>query len=185
MTIPTWFEEEWNETFRGRFRIRWSAGKNRWQVEQKMARAVMQNRPIHHDEDDKIRERDGFELFAEICPGSRLKCDRCKRWIQASIEKFKTTKCSHCRKEHKAFFYTLGPALLQHMRRVDPYTGGIERVFEEVDSKTFSRDLSRRRDRQNYGEAVIKQDYNHIHDIPSWGYVGKSNRLIHRDKGIK
>lgn len=183
MTLPAWFEEEWNETFKGRFRIRWSPTRMRWQIEQKATRGVIQNRPIESVDDERIRERDGFELFAEICPGSRLKCDRCKRWVEASVEKFKTTRCSHCNKEHRAFFWTLGPGLLAHMRKIDPYTGGTERVFEEVDQKTRGRNLARRRDQKNLGEAILKQDYNFIHEIQSVG--GGKNRFIHRDKGLR
>lgn len=184
MTLPSWFEEEWEATFRGRFRIRWSPTRNRWQIEQKMARAVVADRPIHSNDDAKIRETEGFELFAELCPGTTTKCDRCAKEMKLQANQFKTARCPHCRKEHKAFFWAIGPSFLEHMRKVDPHTGGIERVFEEVDKKARTQNRSKWNDGRNYREAAGKDSFNYVHEIQSVGWTGM-DRFIHRDKGIK
>lgn len=186
LSPPEWFVDALDRECHGKFRIRWSPAKLRWQIEEKMARRRMPDRLITINDDEKIREFDGYELFAEVTPGSKLKCDRCHHWVHAAEQKFKTTRCSHCQKEHKAFFWVLGEGLLEHLKKVNPLTGGIDRVFKEVDQKTVDRSVSNRRANRNYGEAAGKDSFNFIHDIQSVGYTGKNRKnIIHRDKGLK
>lgn len=184
MTPPEWFSEALEKQSKGKFRIRWSVSRDRWQIEEKAARSRMYDRPVSILRDELIREYDGYTLFAEVCPGTKMKCDRCFRWVGVAQQKFKTTRCSHCRKEHKAFFWVLGESLLEHMRKVDPDTGGIDRVFEEVDQRTAMRDRSLRNDGRNQNEAAGKDSFNFIHEIPTFGYTGK-NKFIHRQKGLR
>lgn len=186
LTPPEWFQETLHQESNGKFRIRWSVARDRWQIEEKAARARMADRPISITDDEKIREYDGYTLFAEVAPGSRIKCDRCQRWMKVEEQQFKTSRCGHCRKEHKAFYWELSDSLLQHMRKVDPDRGGIERVFQEVDEKTRIRNRSNVRDGRNYRESVGKDTFNFVHDIQSVGYTGpRSDRFIHRDKGLR
>lgn len=105
--------------------------------------------------------------------------------MKVSEQKFKTSRCGHCNKEHKAFFWHLGESLLEHMRKVNPLTGGIDRVFQEVDKKTLNRNITNRRDGRNYREDVGKDTFNYVHEIQSVGFTGRSNRFIHRDKGLR
>lgn len=144
----------------------------------------MLDRPISSIDDEGIREKEGFTLLAEIAPGTTHKCDRCAKPLALEINKMKLSKCPHCRKEHKLFYWYPGPDLLLHLRKIDPFNGGIERVFLEADEHGERLAKSRRNDGRNYREAVAKDTFNFIHDIQSVGFTGR-NRFIHRDKGLK
>lgn len=185
MTLPQSFEEELLAQFQGRFRLRWSPKRQRWQLEEKRARAIMLDRPISSIDDEGIREKEGFTLLCEVSPGTTHKCDRCARPMKLAVNRMKTSRCQHCRKEHKLFYWYPGPDLLLHLRKIDPYNGGIDRVFVETDFLSEKFEKSRKRDGRNYREAVGKNDFNYIHEIQSVGYTGRSSRFYHRDKGLK
>lgn len=184
MNTPKWFEEELDFQSRGRYRLRWSVGRQRWQIEEKQERARTKTRPISAIDDEGIREIEGYSLVSEIAPGTRAKCDRCFSEMRVTEQKFKTTKCPGCGKEHVICYWELGEGLLEHMRKINPDSGGIDRVFTEVDAKTKTRNIGRQRDLRNTGESILKADYNFIHDIPSWGYTG-TNKFLHRDKSLR
>lgn len=173
MTIPGWFEEELHRESDGRYRVRWSPKRSRFQVEEKVARKVLPRRPIESIDDDAIRATDGYALVMEVCPGDRTQCPRCGRSTHVTKLRVATSRCEWCQKEFRAFFWPLSDSLLQHLRYINPDRGGWERVMPQVDQSESRREAAMRRARHNATEAIWKEDFNRAFDIQSVGYTGR------------
>ena len=173
MEIPGWFAEELHSQSGGRYRVRWSPKRLRFQLEEKVGRAVLPRRPLDSTDDDAVRATDGYGLVMEICPGDRTRCPRCARWTKVTTLRVGTSKCEKCNKEFRAFFWPLSHSLLQHLRYINPDTGGHERIFPQVDASEARRDAKMRRDRHNHTETVWKDGFTQAFGIQSVGYTGR------------
>lgn len=177
-------------------RIRWSKGRGEWHIEQKVGRAALPPLRIDEVDDRFIRARDGYQFVCAVRPGTKMPCGVCGLDMQVPVLKFARLTCAYCMKkatdprtppkERKIFrttvgYFPLGEALLEHLRKTDPYRGGTER--QEAELKLFAerKAMSELRERLNHGEACFKDHWNFMHNTQSVGYTG-FNRIIHRSK---
>jgi hypothetical protein len=170
MDIPGWFAEELEAQSFGFYRVRWSAKRARFQVEEKIGRQAPRKARFDSLDDEAIREEQGYKLLFEVAPGDRTRCPRCDRWMQVTKMKVKTSRCPWCRKEWKFFYMPLGTDLLIHLRYIQPERGGYDRVLADTDRKNEWREKTRRRDRHNQTEAIWKEDFTQNFEIDSVGY---------------
>lgn len=171
--VPEWFEEALESEGGGRWRLRWSRKRECFQLEEKAGRGREPDRPLSSLDDEAIRRKDGYDLKAEIAPGTQVRCERCARWTPATVGKMKTTRCIHCRREMKISYWPLGWGLLEHIRKIDIHRGGVERVEAEQDREEAARVRGLQRQLHNNTEAIWKEDFNYAFDIQSVGYTGK------------
>src|SRR5690606_6396627 len=102
----------------GRLRVRWSEASKQFLIEQKVARATP--RRVLPNDDEAIRQRDGYAFVLSVTPGDRTACPRCARTVKVPVLEMKTAKCGACGHEFRACYFPLGHALLQHLRYTDP-----------------------------------------------------------------
>lgn len=163
-------------------RIRFSQKRGCWQIEQQVGRGALP--PIHIEEDDDqlIRARDGYWFVCEVRLGDRMPCPFCNATLKVSHLKFKESRCERCISNgidarFMAGYFPLGEALLEHLRYLNPLTGGIERAANDLDKANDLMLKTRERDMSNLTETM-KDDYSYIMGIPSVGYTG-NNKTIH------
>lgn len=175
MDAPAWFLEELEQQSGGKYRVRWSPRRARWQVEERIGRQKRKgSRRFDNLDDEAIKEQDGFRLLFEVTPGDRTKCPKCARDFKVTKMKVATSKCSHCGKELKFFYMPLGTDLLIHLRYIQPERGGHDRVLPDVDRAEELRELTRRRTLHRNTEAIWKEDFTRNFEIDSVGYGSHS-----------
>lgn len=128
--------------------------------------------------DEYIRARDGFDLIFTVRPGDRMPCPSCGFEMRVPIMEIRETVCGYCKFREKdgrymTGFFPLGEALLEHMRFIDPLTGGPDRVLSEVRRSNLRREQQALRDFQNGSEAYLSDKFNNLFNIPQTGYTGK------------
>lgn len=172
MQAPEWFVEELDSDSGGRYRVRWSARRGRWQVEERIGRQSAKRRVLENTSEEAIRENDGMRLLFEITPGTRTHCPRCHRWMQVRVatEMPRTSRCGTCLKEWKFCFMPLGSALLQYLRYIQPERGGLERVLPDVEAAEKARAVAKRRELHRNTEAIWKEDFTKNFEIDSVGW---------------
>jgi hypothetical protein len=106
-------------------------------------------------------------------PGDRKPCPRCRRVTHIPTLRFVEAECEHCAHRFRAVYFPLGEWLLEHLRRTDPYRGGHERQFAELEAADVAREKARKRQLAHHTEAVWKDAFTQVFDIPSVGYTGK------------
>jgi hypothetical protein len=184
MYIPDSFASRLKDEFPN-LRIRFSEKRQAFQIEQQIGRGCLP--PIHIDphNDDLIRAKDGYWKVCEVRPGTTMPCEQCGSTLQVPPLKFKEVTCAKCVRDGfdgrvVAGYFPLSEILLEHLRFLNPLTGGIERNAEMVDRHNKQLLASRERDVQNTVEST-KDDYGFIAGIPSVGYTGNT-KIIHRDR---
>lgn len=178
LQVPEWFAEELESQSFGRYRVRWSAGRQRFQVEERIGRQRRKRARLFEQESEEARrEQDGYRLLFEITPGSRTRCPRCAQWIKVREMSVGTTKCGMCKKEWKFFFMPLGWRLLEHLRYIQPERGAYDRVDKDTDRGMAEKDARDRRDRHNTTEAIWKEDFTKNFEIDSVGWTPRGARI--------
>lgn len=184
MEAPTDFVERL-KSVNPLLRIRYSYKRDCWQIEQQVGRGALP--PIHIDpyDDNLIRAKDGYWLVCEVRLGTRMPCPDCGLELKVPSLQFKEVKCEYCilnRRDgrHMAGYFPLGEALLDHLRFLNPLTGGIERNAAMIDAFNDKLLKTKERDLSNLTETM-KDDYAYIAGIPSVGYTG-NNKTIHWSK---
>jgi hypothetical protein len=146
MQLPEEFEERFNREFNGRYRIRWSDARGEWHLEQKVERGIgpgmvpaMPKTKAQYRArfDDMLRARDGYVLTLTITPGDRMPCPRCNSELQVPVKQFKHLRCDYCARRGRSTILAVGhfpfnDDLIYHLRKIDAYNDGIERVDREV-----------------------------------------------------
>lgn len=178
MQLPEWFEEELARDSGGRFRVRWSPGRSRWQVEERIGRQKRKRAMTwikSNLQDEAIREQEGYRLLFELTPGSKTRCPRCTADLKLTPAlRPRTTKCQACKKEWKFCFMPAWGDVLVHLRYIQPERGGYERVGPEADANEVQRAQGMRRERHNHTEAIWKEDFTQNFEIDSVGYGSHS-----------
>ena len=171
MELPSWVEEELTRDSAGRYRIRWSVGRNRWQVEEKIGRQTPRKRRFANTDDEAIKEEQGYKLLFEVTPGDRTRCPRCAKWMKVTAAtRPRTSKCQACRKEWKFCFMPSWNDLLVHLRYIQPERGGFERVLADTDHGNAEREKSNTRTMRRNTEAIWKEDFTRNFEIDSVGW---------------
>jgi hypothetical protein len=137
MQAPESFVRSLDYQFGGKFRVRFSDRRHRWQIEQRVASDVaaalppMGNDAQHSYTDDTIRYHDGYTLFAEIAPGTLTPCGNdltdeaghktCGQDLKIPFaRKFGVLTCPACEAHHTVAHWPLDESLLEHIRSTDP-----------------------------------------------------------------
>jgi hypothetical protein len=194
---PRWFVEAVEREFGGRLRVRWSPTRRAWQIEQKVERAKA-NLPDfwmqryytlsegrRRDLDDRLtRARDGYVFVLEVTPGTRMPCPVCHLELRVPVMELAEVRCTYCQAAGRdvtvrAGYWPLGESLLDQLRKMDPHTGAIARAVKAADGANAAREASRTRDLSNTNEAILKDHFTQLFQIPSVGYTGREHAWDH------
>ncbi len=142
-------------------RVRWSPRRAMWQIEQQVGRAALLPIRIEEGDDSLRRSCDGYALVMEVAPSDRVSCPRCCLPITLPHLETREVPCAYCRSRGIdttviAGYWPLGEALLQHLRRTNPF-----RQTREGDAIDVQRAAA---DHANERAADIEQkDYSQLH----------------------
>lgn len=181
MEAPPAFTRQLDDVFNGRLRIRWSAKRREFHIEQKVGR--MAPNPCHIDEgdDDLIRARDGYIYVMSIRPGDRMPCPDCDYQLSVPVMDTADIRCPYCQLKGRttrvvAGYWPLNERLIEHLRRIDPLRGGSDEMAAAADAYNESRLKAAE---AAYSDTIISaadDDYRRLVGIPSVGYTGKEFR---------
>lgn len=126
---PEWFDRRLREEFQGRLRVRWSNQRACFLVEQKEHVGLEPGfREVAPDDDEAIRQRDGYTLVMEVWRGTTIPCPRCGYGCTAQPRKNQIIECAFCQiagkadRTFQASVFYLDEALLEELRGVDYVT---------------------------------------------------------------
>lgn len=148
-------------------------------IEEKVGRAALPPLKIDEGRDDLIRARDGYALVLTIHPSDRMPCPRCRETLKVPVFKAAEVVCEKCstrqnrRVAYKAAYWPLSESLLDYLHKIDPLRTGNVGLAAEMDAHNNNLRALQERDQQNFGEAVLKDSFSEIMQIPSVGYTGK------------
>lgn len=184
MHIPDSFSKRLGEEFPN-LRIRWSFKRNSFQIEQQIGRGSLPPIRIDPYDDDLIRAKDGYWKVCEVQPGTNTRCPNCNSELKVPSLRFAEVRCNFCISKgrdgrHTMGYFPLSEVLFDHLRKLNPLTGGIERAAAEIDKANQMLMDARMKEISNRTET-LRDDYAFIAGIPSVGYTGNS-KIIHRDK---
>lgn len=184
MQVSEEFSKQLEQEFNGRFRVRWSNRRSAYQVEFKVQPGQVLEPPMTlsgaYDtyNDDYIRARDGYDFLVEVTRGDRMPCPHCGFDVKLQPLQMREAKCEYCTLHGRdgrvsAVFYPLNHVLIEHLRFIDPVTGGAKRVLAQVRRNEA---LKRQRDDEaayNEIDETNKEFFPKFYGIKSWGYTGK------------
>jgi len=179
MDVPVAFQRRLESEFNGRLRARWSRARGEFHIEQQVGRAVLAPTYVSDWDDDTIRARDGYGFVMAIRPGTRMPCPECGITLDVPVMHSAEVKCPFCRTKGKdgrypAAYYPLeGDALIQHLRRIDPLNTWRATIAKDADAANKRRLKGMERAVDNNTEAVLKDWYKRLNQIPQAGYTGR------------
>jgi hypothetical protein len=185
MDAPREFLERFEEEFGRNYRIRWSDARKEWHIEQKMGTGFPQDFDISPKNwrdyrvayDERLRARDGYILTLAVSPGTQTRCDECDTWVKVPAFRFETVSCPYCSMKGRkrlmtGGYFPLGESLLEHLRKIDVYNGGNERVKEAVSRRNKFIEDEAMADFRREMNAGLKERFNRLVGIPQWGRSG-------------
>lgn len=167
MRPPEAFARRLAQEFDHRLRIRWSPYKEEWQLEQKVARAQSELPRAFMEGYAKLpaakrfalhdlltRSLDGYAFVAAIRLGEFAPCLSCGETLKVPRFGFAEVVCPACRAKGvdssvKAGYWPLSDMLLDHLRKIDPERGGVERMAQEAEEANARRTATLDKDAQN------------------------------------
>jgi hypothetical protein len=151
-------------------------------IEQQVGRGAWESSD-ELNSDEAIRLRDGYALVLESQVRDTLPCKKCGQGLTVPVNKTGEMVCQRCTilygKPTRMFagYYPLCESLLQALERTSPKRDGAwAREMKESNDRLRR---SKQRDYDNYGEAVIKDYFPRIADIPQVGYGGSITSKVH------
>jgi len=173
---PQEFVERLRAAFEGRLRIRWSASAREFQIEQRVARGLI-NFPAVLSDDEQIRLRDGYFYVMSIRAGDRMPCPRCEAILSVPVREVKELSCTRCRTnglEHRvaAGFFPLDDTLITYLKAIDPLRGASRELRAKVDAHNAAFTAQQRQAVLDKTYAAGADDFNRIAGIPNVGYTG-------------
>lgn len=189
MNAPQEFLERFEAEFGQNYRIRWSDARNEWHVEQRMGHGFMPGtrdiaarsaEDYRKNYDDRLRARDGYILTFVVAPGDKTQCDECSTWFPIPSYRFEAVSCPYCALKGRSrmvsiAYFPLGESLLEHLRKIDVFNGGNERVKEAVARRNKFIEAEEAANFRRHVDAGVRERFNRLVGIPSWGYTGKEN----------
>lgn len=169
MHAPESFVRSLTDQFGGRFRVRWSQSRHRWQLECKVATTILAPSPVDPRDDDMIRAVDGYDYYAEVCPGTLTPCEHCGKDMQATVREFRRIECPHCREKSIACFWPLTDSLLEQLRSTDPNRGGYARIKQEFAQAKIEKQRKQMFARQEALYAAISDARFWMHEKVGYG----------------
>lgn len=195
MHIPESFHEQLRAEFGGQLRARWSRAKGRVVIERKSARgredSLLPPMPSLSRVGDPAKRRylalrfeerleqarTGFYPVMEIAPGDRVACPWCDRSTHIPVCQWHTARCEWCHKEFNAMYWPLGAGVLERLRWSDPDRGGFERAVADTDAAGEAKERQARRALSNETEAIWKDAFPHVFEIPSVGWTPQTGKM--------
>ena len=177
--LPEWFEEALEREFQGRLRLRWSARRKEWHIEEQVGRGIFDVPKVVDPYDDRtIRARDGYRFVAAVQPKPSRPCPQCHLALDVPELAFREVRCAYCGFKGLSgrmvlAYFPLGEKLLEHMRRHDPLKGRTQQNVKEVDLHNERRTLGLERDNAAQRQDVLMEDLLATH-FPTAGLPAKS-----------
>ena len=171
------FEDELFRRLGREYRLRWSARKETFRIEQKVAQPKMDIHPVVREKnpDEFERLRDGYILVCEIAPAPTMKCNRCGERLDVPALEWKEVKCHSCyaskERSNTQFYVAYFPLcekLLQHLESTSPKRG--YEWVKDLMRKNAEMKAAQQRDWENHTETGLKSYMNIIADNPVIGY---------------
>ncbi|NBV25387.1 MAG: hypothetical protein EBS05_26170, partial [Proteobacteria bacterium] len=173
---PAEFVERLQAAFEGRLRIRWSNAAHEFQIEQRVARGLI-NFPAALTDDEHIRLRDGYFYVMSIRSGDRMPCPRCQQQLTVPVREIRELSCPRCKAqglEHRvaAGYFPLDDTLITYLKAMDPLRGASRELRAKVDAHNAAYTESQRQTVLDKAYAAGADDFNRIAGIPHVGYSG-------------
>jgi hypothetical protein len=191
-TAPESFVEKLEREFRGRLRIRWSAERKGWLIEQKVARGLFPGtKPTRKGWDESsdkyVQHRDGVVEIMEVRPGTLMDCRRCGHEIKVPFLETRHVKCNYCtllgkQTYHAVVFMPLGDMLINHLKSIDPENPISERLAEDLDRRNEALAASQERDAIRDAESAFEERYLRVAGIPHVHLSGHTKMWTTVDK---
>lgn len=179
MTVPQEFQDRLNDAFEGRLRIRYSQQANELQIEQRVARGLI-NFPLKNDQDDEaIRLRDGYFYVMSIRNGDRMPCPKgCGSTLRVPVREIRELSCPICKSrglEHRvsAGYFPLDDQLIERLKTMDPLRGASKELRDKINKHNDAFVAKQRQDVLDKMSDQAGEDFTKIAGIPSVGYTGK------------
>lgn len=174
---PQEFVDRLHTTFEGRLRVRWSNAANEFQIEQHVARGMV-NFPAGLTDDENIRLRDGFFHVMSVRNGDRMPCPKCNNQLKVPLRELRELSCPRCKAngvEHRvsAGFFPLDDTLIQHLESIDPLKGMSRAMRNKIDAHNAAHTAAQRQHVLDKSWAKGADDFTKIAGIQSVGYTGK------------
>jgi hypothetical protein len=186
VNAPEEFLDRFEREFGHNYRVRWSDARKEWHFEQKMGHGFEQSIDISPKSaedyrlnyDDRVRARDGYILTFVITPGTQHQCHECNTWHKVPSFKFEAVSCPYCllkgRKQMSdVAYWPLGESLLDHLRFIDVFSGGNERVRRAVADRNKFIEAEAAADYRRHVDAGVRDRFNRLVGIPQWGRQGE------------
>jgi hypothetical protein len=134
---PQDFQDKLHNAFDGRLRLRWSNQRGEYQIEQRVARGIV-NFPAPDDQDEQIRLKDGYFYVMSIRNGDRMPCPKCHHTLKVPIREVRELKCGACEARGQDYrviagYYPLDDQLLNYLKMIDPLRGASKEMRARID----------------------------------------------------
>lgn len=181
MDAPTTFTRQLKDEFQDRLRIRWSAKRREFHIEQRVGRMAPNPCRIDEGDDDLIRARDGYIHVMSISPGDRTPCPECHFELQVPVMDTADIRCPYCQIKGRttrvvAGYWPLNERLIDHLRKLDPLRGHSHELAAEADRRNVARLKAAEANLSDTVISAADDDYRRLVGIPSVGYTGKEFR---------
>ena len=186
MTASQEFLDRFEDRFGANYRFRWSDARQEWHVEQKVARGIgdgfvdtsarnAEDYRLNHD--DRLRAKDGYILTFAVRPGTSMPCEECGTKLKVPAFKFEVANCPVCSLKGKqrlqaVGYFPLGDSLLDHLKFIDVFSGGNERVKEAVARRNVFVQNEHDMELRRLIEPAVRERFNRLVGIPQWGRNG-------------
>lgn len=177
-SVPEEFERRLALEFSGRLRMRWSARKRAWLIEQKVGRAALP--PIWFDatRDDHIQARDGYAGFFEIQPGDRMACHFCGGTLRVPVREVREVACNSCLSRGRdarfvCTYWPLDETLIDYIKSIDPERRGGKEMHQRLHQELAANDrmvAQKDKDATAYRDAVGRYYFPQMLQIQSVGW---------------
>ena len=180
------FVKHLTNDFNGRFRLRWSAKRQEFHLEQRVQTGQIIPPPIDESgrwdtyDDGFVRARDGYLYVMAIRNGDRMPCPVCGLPVAVPVMETRESICDHCRFQGRdgryiAAFYPLNHVLLEHLRDIDPMNGGPQRVRQRIRARQLDRQSREFKQQLDAAELMVMDDKYQIENRPMVGYGNVKN----------
>lgn len=170
-TAPQEFTDRLHTAFDGRLRVRWSNAKNEYQIEQNVARGMM-NFPAPLTDDEAIRLKDGYFHVMSVRNGDRMPCPKCNRDLPVPIREVREVACT-CGTKSAAGFFPLDDTLITYLQAIDPMRGMSREMRNKINAHNDAIAEKMRQGVLNQTTDAAGDDFARIAGIPSVGFTGK------------
>ncbi len=163
------FEAELHARLGREYRLRRSPFRNSWLIEQRVGRGAFEV-PDTLDSDAAIRVKDGYALVVESQVTDTMPCRVCGAKLAVPVMRTAEMKCKRCEllygKATRMFagYYPLSETLLQRLESTSPKRGNA--WVGEMRSTNNKLKATAQRDHDNYVEAVARDTFSRVMDIP-------------------